>query len=181
MCYVTRSNFFSLYFQGKKSNPPGLEPGIFRSVGGRVIHCATDPYKPYLVTNLYLNVRFLSISGLEFKLFLIIWCRTHTLIDFPCMQNHIQFNYMHNAARSGLYKFSCTSEASSEVASPLPFGRRMFLPVMTLWSSCAARYCQSTRLSYPPNIFAVNSDGDSIWTFQENEIWSQLSWFTTMK
>ena len=27
-------------------NLPGLEPGIFCSVGRRVIHCATSPYIP---------------------------------------------------------------------------------------------------------------------------------------
>ena len=32
---------------------PGVEPGIFRSVGGRVIHCATRPYVSQILNHSY--------------------------------------------------------------------------------------------------------------------------------
>ena len=33
----------------KIPSTPGLEPGIFRSVGGRVIHCATRPMYTWIL------------------------------------------------------------------------------------------------------------------------------------
>ena len=40
----------------KESNLPGLEPGIFCSVGRRVIHCATGPVGGFSINKKYITV-----------------------------------------------------------------------------------------------------------------------------